>query len=440
MSARPSRFISWLVRTIARTFYRVERAGGPLPAGPVLLVVNHPNAMLDPAVVWATAGREVRFLAKSTLFSRHVMAPLVRRAGAIPVYRRMDEGADLARNAETFAAVAEALDEGGCVCVFPEGLTHEHGRIQPLRTGAARMALEALGRGVTVAIVPVGLNFEQRATFRSRATVLYGPPFGAADVADLARLDLPAAVRALTDRIAGALRRLVVEADPKADARLIARVDRLYTAARHAPVDPATRVQRRRVIAQGIDRLRAEDPGRLRALTDRLAAYDSRRRRFRLRDRDLDWSVSWRGSLRFALRELLLGAVLLPLSAVGVMLFGVPYVVTGYVARRLAEGLSTHASVEAIGGGAIYLVWILALSVAAGHFTTWRVGVAVFLALPFVAVVALAAFEREAAVLRTVGSWVAVRRAPAVARRRLARQQADIAEVLEEVYRWLQQR
>jgi len=437
MSTRPSRVVSWLARTIAAVFYRIDRAGGPVPAGPVLLVVNHPNAMLDPAVVWTTAGREVRFLAKSTLFSRHVMAPIVRRTGAIPVYRRMDEGADMSRNAETFAAVEDALDAGGCVCVFPEGLTHEHGRIQPLRTGAARMALDALGRGVRVAIVPVGLNFEQRTTFRSRVTVLYGRPFFADDLGDLARQDPPAAARALTDRIAAALRRLVVEADPKADARLIARVDRLYTAARHAPVDPASRVQRRRVIAKGIDRLRAEDPERFRALVERIAAYDSRRRRFGLRDRDLDWAVSWRRSLRFALRELLLGSVLLPLAALGVLLFGVPYFVTGYVARRFAEDLSTHASVEALGGGAIYGVWMLLLSAAVARVTSWRVGAAVFLTLPFAAFAALAAFEREAAVIRTVLSWLAVTRAPASARRRLARQQADIAEVLEEVRDWV---
>lgn len=439
MSTRPSRVVSWLVRTIAAVFYRIERAGGSAPSGPVLLVVNHPNAMLDPAVVWKTAGREVRFLAKSTLFSRHVMAPLVRRTGAIPVYRRMDEGADTSRNTETFAAVAEALDTGGCVCVFPEGLTHEHGRIQPLRTGAARMALDALGRGVQVAIVPVGLNFEQRTTFRSRVTVLYGRPFFADDLADLARQDPPAAARVLTDRIAAALRRLVVEADPKADARLVARVDRLYTAARHAPVDPVTRVQRRRVIARGIDRLRAEDPDRFRALVDRLAAYDSRRRRFGLRDRDLDWRVSRRASLRFALRELALALVLVPLAGLGFVLFAVPYLVTGYIARRFAEDLSTHASVEAVGGAVIYGLWILFIAGLVARATNWLVAGTTALVLPIVALAALAAFERETAVVRILQSWLAVTRAPAVARRRLERQRADLADVLDEVYEWLRQ-
>src|SRR5512139_1264168 len=113
MTARPSRVILWLARVVSHVFYRVERAGGHVPDGPVLLVVNHPNALLDAAILWTTAGRDVRFLAKSTLFRRHIMAPLVRRSGAIPVYRRIDEGVDTSRNVETFAAVADALDSGG---------------------------------------------------------------------------------------------------------------------------------------------------------------------------------------------------------------------------------------------------------------------------------------------------------------------------------------
>jgi len=82
-------------------------------------------------------------------------------------------------------------------------------------------------------------------------------------------------------------------------------------------------------------------------------------------------------------------------------------------------------------------VWMLLLSAAVARVTSWRVGAAVFLTLPFAAFAALAAFEREAAVIRTVLSWLAVTRAPASARRRLARQQADIAEVLEEVRDWV---
>ena len=69
----------WLAaRLIASLFYRVQRTGPPIPGGAVLLVANHPNALLDPALVQTTAGRPVRFLAKSTLFRGHVLGPIIR--------------------------------------------------------------------------------------------------------------------------------------------------------------------------------------------------------------------------------------------------------------------------------------------------------------------------------------------------------------------------
>ncbi|MGI9189188.1 MAG: hypothetical protein ACR2F9_03500 [Longimicrobiaceae bacterium] len=52
----------------ARTFYRLEVAGGAVPPeGPVLLVANHPNSLFDPALVAAVARRPVRFLAQAPL-------------------------------------------------------------------------------------------------------------------------------------------------------------------------------------------------------------------------------------------------------------------------------------------------------------------------------------------------------------------------------------
>jgi glycerol-3-phosphate O-acyltransferase/dihydroxyacetone phosphate acyltransferase len=67
MAAGP-RIIDRLATAIARIFYRVDAAGSVPASGPLLLLPNHPNALLDPALVMATAGRPVRFLAKSTLF------------------------------------------------------------------------------------------------------------------------------------------------------------------------------------------------------------------------------------------------------------------------------------------------------------------------------------------------------------------------------------
>ena len=67
--------------------------------------------------------------------------------------------------------------------MFPEGISDSTGRLEPLRTGAARMALASLARGTRVTLMPIGLHFHRLVSFRSRATVAYGVPFDCVDLA-----------------------------------------------------------------------------------------------------------------------------------------------------------------------------------------------------------------------------------------------------------------
>jgi 1-acyl-sn-glycerol-3-phosphate acyltransferase len=427
-----------LVRAFARVasliFYRVDRVGATPAEGAVLLLPNHPNSLLDPAVVWSTAERDVRFLAKSTLFGTP-LRPLLVGAGAIPVYRRKDEGVDTSKNVETFAEVERALAGGDAVCIFPEGISHSSGRLEPLRTGAARMALGAERRGVRIAIVPVGLNFDRKTAFRSRVTVVYGQPFSCADLA--AEVDQQAAVRNLTARIAEHMRRLLIEADPLGDAALVERVDRLYAAARGRPHDPKERVARRRVIAAGVERLREANPERYEEILHRFRRYDDRLRRFGLRDRHLDWQIGARDAAAFAIREAAIAVGLVPVALIGLPLFAVPYLATHAVARRVTWEPDVFATAQLIGGAVVYGIWIALLALLVGMAAGTIAGGAMLILLPAAAVGGLLAFEREAAVADTVRAWLLVRRTRGGTRERLRRSRSELAEVLDDVYEWL---
>ncbi len=110
-----------LARLLLRVFYRrVEVVGlENIPAsGPVLLVANHGNALVDPALVVAHSPRMPRFLAKHVLFRHPLVRPLLSSAGAIPVYRRQD-GADPRANLDTFSRCYEELASGGVIALFP---------------------------------------------------------------------------------------------------------------------------------------------------------------------------------------------------------------------------------------------------------------------------------------------------------------------------------
>ncbi|HSC27677.1 MAG TPA: 1-acyl-sn-glycerol-3-phosphate acyltransferase [Vicinamibacterales bacterium] len=436
MSGRANPLVRSLAKAVCLLFYRIEVVGHVPEDGAVLLLPNHPNALLDPALVWATAGRDVRFLAKSTLFDGP-LRPVLAGARAIPVYRRIDKGADTSRNVETFAEVSAALAQGDAVCLFPEGISHSTGRLEPLRTGAARMALDAERAGHAVTLVAVGLNFDRKTTFRSRVAIVYGQPFSGRDLLPAPDADLQDSVRALTDRIAGHMRRLLVEADPAADAALVDRVDRLYAAARGRARDPVDRLARRRTIAAGMERLRSVAPDRYDELLLRLRRYDERLRRFGIRDRHLDWQVGTQDAAVFAARELAIGLVLVPLCLAGLLAFFVPYRLTGFAARFATRERDVYATAQVISGAIIYGTWLGAVALAAWWFGGRTHALLAVIVLPLLAVASLFAIERESAVVDAVRSWLLLRRARHETRERLRRRRSELADVLDEVHAWL---
>jgi 1-acyl-sn-glycerol-3-phosphate acyltransferase len=436
VSTRSSAAVRSLATLATRIFYRVDCVGEVPKEGALILLPNHPNSLLDPAVVWATAGRNVRFLAKSTLFAGP-LRPILRGAGAIPVYRRIDQGADTSRNAEMFTAVAAALAGGDAVCIFPEGVSHSTGRLEPLRTGAARMALDAERAGTNVTLVAVGLNFDRKTAFRSRATVAYGKPFAGHDLLAVADDDPARAVRRLTDRMADHIRQLLIEADPVADAALVERVDRLYAAARGRPRDAEERLARRHVIAGGMERLRVRAPARYDEILLKLRRYDQRLERFGIRDRHLDWEISTADAARFALREALLLIVLGPVCAAGFVLFAVPYHLTGLAARLFARDRDVVATAQVVAGGIVYGVWLAAAVWLVWRFAGSAAAAAAAIGVPLLALAALFAIERESAVMDAVRAWFLLRRTHADTRKRLRRHRSELADVLDEVHTWL---
>lgn len=424
-------------RLAVYAYYRVERIGGVLPEGALLLVANHPNTLIDPAVIQTTAGRRVRFLAKSTLFAWHPLSPLIRRSGAIPVYRKMDPGVDTSRNVEMFSAVAAALAAGEAICLFPEGTSHARGRLEPLRTGAARMVLNSGAAGHPVTIVPVGLNFDALARFRSRASAVFGRPVDYADLVESYGDDDAAAVRTLTDRIEQRLKRLMVEAEPRHDLPIVERIDRLYAAARGASRDARERLGRRRLIAAGMARLREQDPARLAELMRLVEEHLASLARFGLRERDLDQRIPAAEVIRFALREGLLALVLGPLALASIVVFAAPYWLTDRIGRW-APNLQSRAVWQIIGGGLLHGAWIATLASLAGARAGTATGVATGFGLVALAALGTLAVEREAAVWRTTRAFFTLRRMPLRARGALRRRRAAVANVLDDVRAWVE--
>jgi 1-acyl-sn-glycerol-3-phosphate acyltransferase len=338
--------------------------------GPVLLCINHPNNLIDSLLVGAVLPRKVHYLASATLFRHPLLARFLRRCGAIPVYRRQDDPARMDRNVEMFAAVLAALREGRLVGIYPEGTTHAEARVQRIKTGAARIALgyEAERQaGAELAVLPVGLSFEARKSFRSRVLVAFGPPVPVAPQLAVYRDDPAKAVEGLTTRIQWAMEAQVVHAERIDGADLVRAVEELYggelvkrlqaeRGLRPREIDP---LRLARAIDEAVAHFRARDPERVERIWQRIQAYRAMLATYRVRDQAVQARLDRPPAAR-RLRASGVATLALPLFAFGAAVNGLPYLVPRWLARRLARKETDYATVRLLASVVAFpLFWAL---------------------------------------------------------------------------------
>ena len=114
---------------------RVEGLDSIPESGPLLVVGNH-DSHWDPVMVGVAARsrRQIRALAKSTLWDVRGLGPILDGMGQIPIERG-------AGDAQALSRAIEALRQGTCIGVFPEG-TRSRGKVLRARSGVGRLALE----------------------------------------------------------------------------------------------------------------------------------------------------------------------------------------------------------------------------------------------------------------------------------------------------------
>jgi len=391
-------------RAAAFVYYRVRYAGAPVPGpGPVLLVANHPNSLLDPMLVGAAARRPVRFLAKAPLFHDPKTAWLVKSAGAIPVYRRSDDPTQVEKNVDAFSAVYAALARGAAVGIFPEGLSHSEPALAPLKTGTARMALGAAGltRGA-FPIIPVGLLFRRKEEFRSGAYVVTGMPVAWDDLADRGVEDTDA-VRALTERIAAGLRTVTLNLEQWADRPLVECAVRIWEAEHATTPTAAERVARLEQTTRLLGVVRETDDQEGLTLARDVERFRHRIDRLRLRPADAGAAVGTSRGIGWAVGKLyLLAPLALALALVGFVAFYAPYRVTGWIVGRVRLNPDEKSTWKLLIGIAVYGTWVVAVAVAVGGVAEVGGGivrglvaaVAVLLGMPAIGMLGLVVRER----------------------------------------------
>lgn len=373
------RLVRALSRLLLRLFYRrVEVVGAERipPHGPLLVLANHQNALVDGMLLLAIIPRRLRPLAKAPLFANPLIGPFLRMIGAIPVIRRQDTGTTTVENTRMFEAAGRTLAAGGAILIFPEGKSQPEPVLQPLRSGAARLLLgaeAAQGRALDTSVVPVGLLFNEPGTFRSGwAHVLVGEPLRL-DETRARYVEAPeATVRDLTERMEGALSALIVEAGDRETQRLLHVAESLWRAEADAPAaDAEASAEWRRRAVRAYRWLRPREPARISALRHEVYHYAALRERSGFRERGLGAPMSRGSALRWAFRQSLLLVLGLPLALWGMATHAVPYRINGWLVRLAHPEGDVEATYKLLLGMVLFpLCWMVEMWLA-GRLGGW---------------------------------------------------------------------
>lgn len=390
--------------TLRVFFRRIEVAGIERvpPEGAAIFVLNHPNALVDPVFLLCLAPRDVSFLAKSTIFKMPVLGYLARALDAIPVYRRQDEGEDMTKNRETFEHSHALLARGGTIGICPEGVSHNESSLRPLKTGTARIALGAAstGEALDLNIVPAGVYYTAKTTFRSAALLYFGEPFKVEPVELGSNGELPReAVQKLSERIAQTLREVTLNAEHHEGLQTIARAERIFSAEDESiegepSLERELRLRRRFVEAYAF--LYSRVPERIAALESRILRYEEELKQAGFDDPRLlsPSTISKHASIARLMMSVVVFVLLAPVALAGVALHYPAYRLAGFFARKFSqESDDVVSTIKIIAAMLLFPLTWLAVAAFLWVWVDWWLGVLAFFLTPIVGYAALRFLE-----------------------------------------------
>ncbi len=390
------RGIRVLVRLALAVFFRrivVSGAANIRSKGPLIVVANHPNTLMDPLIVAALLPQRLGFVANAGLFANRFLVAFFRFFHVIPIFRKKDVApGERPDNTKAFAQCHAYLDAGGTFLIFPEGSSYYEIKLREIRTGTARIALgyeQARGWAGGTHIQPVALDYADAIQFRSAVAVSVGPAIEVARFRAEYEADEASGVSALTEAIRSALAQHVPSTASKSEEDLLIKAHAFYTTfldpSADLHCDAGRSLAARKQVADAMLALRDRDPALFRDLAARIHTFfdavqhEGITRGF-LTDRFL------RRDRKLLLAAYILEALLLlPAYLFGLATNYLPYILPSQVYRASGLELEYKAPVQLITGLITFPAFYALEQWAFGHFTGAGTGgrLAFLAALPF---------------------------------------------------------
>ena len=322
--SRSYRFVRGLVRIWFDLVFRKIRLlrGDTIPvSGAMILAVSHPASFLDALILVAALERQVRCLLDRNLLRGYWRGRLAQWLGIIS---HEPEGTG---RATALQVAREALAQREAVVVFAEYQAVKSGNLAPVGLAAATLAVEAESQRagqLGLSLFPVHMFLPVGRSQSSELVIHVDSPLFPKEFLSAGTGDLP--VRRLAAALEEALEENAFRLQPGdlrqflTDLEEVLRVDlEDEWAARPRSKQKVEGFKLSEFVAEWIEQLNFLNPGRLVALRDDLDAYREERRRWSLRQAEIEAGGTWLQSPVRCIWYWLESVVGLPIAAYGLV-------------------------------------------------------------------------------------------------------------------------
>jgi len=230
------RFFKQIIKVALFFFFKKIVVSGKknlLNNGPLIVVANHPNTLMDPLIIASLMKQQIGFLGNAGLFSNSFFARVLGYFHVIPVFRKKDikPGAK-PDNKHSFSKCHEYLDKKGTILIFPEGSSYYELKLREIKTGTARIALSyqsLKNLDTNLKVLPISLDYSDSIQFRSMVSVTISEPISLETYKQTFLEDEIKDVLTLTDTIRQKIEKHIPNTTNKEQEQFLLKSHKFYT-------------------------------------------------------------------------------------------------------------------------------------------------------------------------------------------------------------------
>jgi len=326
--------------------------------GPLIIVANHPNTVIDPLIIAAIIKQRIGFIANASIFVNKLLNTIFSYFHLIPIYRKKDViPGQKPDNKNTFIRCHEYLEQGRTFLIFPEGSSHYELKLREIKTGTARIALsfEALKNfNGDLKILPIALDYSDAIQFRSMVSVTINPPLSVYDYKELYLSNNIEGVSNLTEDIRKTLAKNIPHTSGKDQENFLIKAHKFYTAYQNPKLNlyqnPKQSLVLRNKISKALRYLNKQDPLLYQNTQTKLLSFFNILKKEKLTSGFFTNHFLKKNKAIVMLNYILKFILISPLYLFGVLINYAPYILPSKIFKALNIDIEYKTSVQMLTG------------------------------------------------------------------------------------------